>query len=528
MIKLTQQQRVIGVILLAWIVTSLACNLPMRTGNPANLRVEDLRQTLDAQYLAATQGTISTPTPGLPPDTSLFIGLQTATPPNPLQATLLPPDISTPGPYIVYPAQSGDTLVALAKRFGVRAEEIKSPQAIESQGLIPPGQLLEIPNVLSKTASPAALLPDSEVINSPSAADFNLHAFISLSSGYLSGYSESVDGEILTGVEIVERVASQASVNPMLLLALLEYQSGWVLGQPRHPDSLAYPLRMHVSGRRGLYQELATAATQLNLGYYGWRQGILTDLKFANGTVQRISPGLNAGSVALQHLFALLQAPEEWSNTLYGEDGIIATHQRMFGDPWLRAAQVEPVLPAGLVQPDFVLPFPAGERWSLTGGPHFSWNTSSPRGALDFAPVTGEPACTISRAWVTAPASGVVVRSNYNVLALDLDGDGLEQTGWVLVFLHLADKDRQPVGARLEMDDPLGHPSCEGGRATGTHVHIARKYNGEWLGADWPLPFVLSGWQAVAGPKNYGGELVKGEQVVSANPGGPRSSVIIR
>jgi len=129
---------------------------------------------------------------------------------------------------------------------------------------------------------------------------------------------------------------------------------------------------------------------------------------------------------------------------------------------------------------------------------------------------------------VTAPTSGVVVRSQYNVLALDLDGDGLEQTGWVLVFLHLADKDRQPVGVRLDLDAPLGHPSCEGGRATGTHVHIARKYNGEWLGADWPMPFVLSGWQAIAGPKNYAGDLVKSDQIVSANPSGPRSSVITR
>ena len=514
--------------ILAWLFLSLACNLPMRAGNPSSLRVADLRQTLDAQYMAATEGAPLSTTPGLPPHTSLFIGLHTATPPSLALATPQPDGRVTPQPYIIYSAQSGDTLVALAKRFGVTEEDIKSPQAIPPQGFIPPGQLLEILNAVGKTASTAALLPDSEVINSPSAADFNLHAFVSLAGGYLSGYSETVDGQTLTGVEIVERVASQASVNPMLLLTLLEYRSGWVLGQPRHPESLDHPLNLYVPDRRGLYQELATAATQLNLGYYGWRQGTLTDLKHPNGAVQRISPGLNAGSVALQHLFALLHSPDDWVTALYSDDGIIATHRRMFGDPWARATQVEPLLPAGLAQPSLELPFPPGERWSLTGGPHFSWNSSSPRGALDFAPVTGEPACAISRAWVTAPTSGVVVRSQYNVLALDLDGDGLEQTGWVLVFLHLADKDRQPVGVRLDLDAHLGHPSCEGGRATGTHVHIARKYNGEWLGADWPMPFVLSGWQAIAGPKNYAGDLVKSDQIVSANPSGPRSSVITR
>jgi hypothetical protein len=230
----------------------------------------------------------------------------------------------------------------------------------------------------------------------------------------------------------------------------------------------------------------------------------------------------------LQHYFALLNTPTQWESSLFGQDSIINTHTRMFGDPWLRAAQVEPLFPTGLAQPLLELPFQPGERWSFTGGPHYSWSSGSPRGALDFAPVTGEPACAVSRMWVTAPAAGVVVRSAFNVLALDLDGDGNEQTGWVLVFLHLADQDRQPAGARLEQEAPLGHPSCEGGHTTGTHVHLARKYNGEWLGADWPLPFVLGGWQASAGAKNYSGELVKDGQVVSANPGGPRTSIITR
>ncbi len=34
----------------------------------------------------------------------------------------------------------------------------------------------------------------------------------------------------------------------------------------------------------------------------------------------------------------------------------------------------------------------------------------------------------------------------------------------------------------------------QGGEVTGTHVHIARKYNGEWILADGPLAFNLEGW----------------------------------
>jgi LasA protease len=55
-----------------------------------------------------------------------------------------------------------------------------------------------------------------------------------LAAGYLSAYSEMVDEEVLSGAEIVRRVAYDTSVNPRLLLALLEYRAGWVRGCPCH------------------------------------------------------------------------------------------------------------------------------------------------------------------------------------------------------------------------------------------------------------------------------------------------------
>jgi murein DD-endopeptidase MepM/ murein hydrolase activator NlpD len=122
----------------------------------------------------------------------------------------------------------------------------------------------------------------------------------------------------------------------------------------------------------------------------------------------------------------------------------------------------------------------------------------------------------------------VVVRSENGVVALDLDGDGLEQTGWVLVYMHLAAQERVAVGRRVQADEPLGHPSCEGGRTTGTHVHLARKYNGEWLAADGPLPLVLSGWVARPGAGSYDGTLEKEGQIVTARPDGSHGSTIRR
>jgi murein DD-endopeptidase MepM/ murein hydrolase activator NlpD len=108
------------------------------------------------------------------------------------------------------------------------------------------------------------------------------------------------------------------------------------------------------------------------------------------------------------------------------------------------------------------------------------------------------------------------------MLVLDLDGDGDERTGWAVFYLHIAKDGRVPVGTEVSAGDPLGFPSCEGGRSTGTHIHVARKYNGEWMEADGPVPFVMSGWRPIRGIRPYHGWLVKDDLMVMAseNPDG--------
>jgi hypothetical protein len=59
-------------------------------------------------------------------------------------------------------------------------------------------------------------------------------------------------------------------------------------------------------------------------------------------------------------------------------------------------------------------------------------------------------------------------------------------------------------------------------------VHLARKFNGEWLEADGPVPMVLSGWQAVADERSYYGSLVRGEEVVTSDSSGRSGSTIMR
>jgi len=94
--------------------------------------------------------------------------------------------------------------------------------------------------------------------------------------------------------------------------------------------------------------------------------------------------------------------------------------------------------------------------------------------------------------------------------------------------MHLAEESLPQAGKAVRLDDRLGHPSCERGTNTGTHVHIARKYNGEWLPADGSVRFILSGWDVFADELNYKGGMQKGEQLVVANVNGPRTSIVVR
>jgi murein DD-endopeptidase MepM/ murein hydrolase activator NlpD len=135
---------------------------------------------------------------------------------------------------------------------------------------------------------------------------------------------------------------------------------------------------------------------------------------------------------------------------------------------------------------------------------------------LDFAPPSVASGCLPTAEWATAVADGVIARSDTGEVVLDLDGDGDERTGWVIFYLHVATDGRIAAGTQVKVGDPIGHPSCEGGTATGTHVHIARKYNGEWILADSILPFNLEGWVAHNGSEAYDGTLTRGNQAVTS------------
>lgn len=421
-----------------------------------------------------------------------------------------------PGELVDYLAQTGDTLPVLAIHFNTTVDEILSANSFipANATTLPPGMPMKIPiYYLPFWGSPYQIIPDSLFVNGPAQVGFDTASFVSKTYGWLNGYHEYASDADHSGAQIVDLVALNFSISPRVLLSLLEYQSG-ALSQPKL-DNAIYPLGYQDYAHKGLYLQLVWVANTLNNGYYGWRTGRLIDIDLLDGRLERPDPWQNAASVAIQYYFSQLLPPNAYT-TAISSQGFAQTYLELFGDSW---QNFQPHIPGSLVQPSFNLPF-TGQAWTYTGGPHTAWGDGDPMAAIDFAP-PGVKGCGTSTDQSTAVAPGVVARSEPAIVVLDLDyedikADGDERTGWVIFYLHVRTDGRASVGTRLNTGDPVGYPSCEGGRATGTHIHIARKYNGEWLPADSSTPFNLNGWIVHNGASPYLGTLTRFSQVVTA------------
>lgn len=412
---------------------------------------------------------------------------------------------------------AGDTLTRIAARYGVSVTALLTANDLSDPDLLYPGQIITLPLPPVDYTPAFLILPDSRLARSRGAESFDIHAFLQKRGGALRGMTVSVtsrrpDGSIspvtYTAAEIIGRISSEYSVDARILIAFLEHFASLASQAAADSQAELYPLLPPDENSRldraGLYAQLSWLADRLNQGYYGWKYRGQRILESPDGSRRNYAANLNAGTVAVQH--ALAQMPEDidWQ-AASGEEGLYRSYVELFGDPFLDA--FEPV-PADLEQPELTLPFPPGLAWRFTGGFHGGWGNGSAWAAVDFSP-PAEPGqaggCYVSAHPVTAVARGSIARLDEGVVVLDLDGDGQESSGWTILYLHVDRHDSLAVGQAVEAGNIIGYPSCSGGFTTATHLHIARRYNGEWLPADCNRcppdvtapAFVMSGWKVV-------------------------------
>jgi LasA protease len=413
-----------------------------------------------------------------------------------------------------YVVQPNDSLGKIARQNGISLQAMVNANQIANPNLLEVGQVLAVPPPIpGPPGSAYKVIPDSELVFSPASGLTDLDAFIDGQQGYLRQYTEEIDGLSMSGAQIIDRVSREYSVNPRLLLALIEYQSGWVTKSAPSEASRDYPVSDQETWRKGLYRQLAWAANNLNRGYTLWDVNAIGSWVLADGSIVPVDATINNGTAGVQYLFSLLFDRPTWDKAVQ-KTGLQATYSKLFGDPFEFA--IEPILPPDLQQPELQLPFESNQVWFFTGGPHGGWGDGSAWAALDFAPPDGGHGCSPSEAWITAAAPGIITLSANGMVVEDLDGDGLEQTGWNLLYLHVAEEGRVAEGTTVSAGDRIGHPSCEGGMSNGTHLHFARRYNGVWISADGKIPFNLEGWMSSGSGIEYDGYLTRQGVVVEA------------
>jgi len=413
---------------------------------------------------------------------------------------------------IQYIVKAGDTLGSIALQFDISVKALMDANSLTDPNLLDVGMTLDIPAPNPIGSGPSfKVIPDSELVYGPASVYFDIKSFIDSQNGYLKTYQQDVNGTVLSADQIITIVAQNYSVNPRLLLALLEYQSSWVTNP--EPFNTDYPIGLLDEFHYGLYRQLTWAADTLNRGYYLWRVNAISTVAFNDGTGAPMDPSINAGTAAIQYFFAQLDDRETWEKDS-SPTGLLLTYYVFFGNPFNYA--IEPLVPSTLTQPTMTLPFEKGQTWFFTGGPHGGWDEGSAWAALDFAPPGDNSGCLASPLWATAMANGPIVRASGGAVIQDLDNDGYEQTGWTILYMHVAADERVTAGDYLFAGDHVGHPSCEGGLANASHLHIARKYNGEWIAADGPLPFIIDGWISSGTGTEYDGYLKKGDETIEA------------
>ena len=430
-----------------------------------------------------------------------------------------------PGTLVDYVVQSGDNLDLLSLRFGTTPSEIlfSNPEIPQDVTTLPPGYPMKMPIYYVPFLGPSyQIIPDAAFVYGPDLSDFDLRVFLDSANGWFKNYGAFIQEKYRNSAGVIKYYAENYSLNPKLLLALVEYQTG-ALSNPQRDQTKESTFLGFENYHRSVELQISYAADLLNDGFYRYFKGESTSMILDDGTVENIDPWQNSATVALYYYFSQVYKGEAYKKAI-GPDGFAKTFQELFGDPWQRDLTV---LPGSLTQPQFILPFQDGTTWSYTGGPHTGWGSRKPWAAIDFAPPSLTQGCVETEQYALAVADGIVARVDIGTVMLDLDGDGDERTGWVVLYLHMAEEGRVKVGDRLKQGDKVGRPSCEGGSATGTHVHLARKYNGQWIPAAWSvLPFNLEGWTPVEGVAAYQGTLVRGNQVVRASTLSDSASMI--
>ena len=325
------------------------------------------------------------------------------------------------------------------------------------------------------------LISDSLFLYAPSVLDFDTQAFLETQPGPLANYVELIDGQPWTAADSIQYNAMRSGINPQLILTILDAQTHVLTGSSAGVPLQSGPSTMPPVGPT-FHNHIKQLTGQALLAYDSHRyDGSSSHIVFPDGETLAVSEALNAGTYAVQATLAGSMSRRQWESWVVGPGPLfVEQFGRWFGDPH---QDLDQTLGAATLAPSgYTLPFPIGETWYYTGGPHYygggtpgcTYGASCPRpwSSLDIAqpemiacPGGSYPA----QRWIVAAKSGDVIQSSQALIVID------HRDGWRTYYSHVSSADKRGTGP-IDRGARLGHPSCEvepGGFTTGVHVHFA-------------------------------------------------------
>lgn len=316
------------------------------------------------------------------------------------------------------------------------------------------------------------VLSDGQFVYGPNVEGFDLDAYLEQSAPHLLPYRDSLFFYSL-----------YPSINPKVLLTLIEVQSGLVLTPPQHPSAYETALGLSTSGP-DLQLEMLTK--RLTSAYY-WHlhnvtlTNISVEITSSEGVGWQLPPELNAATYALLDAFAPNMTSNELATFIDKEAprGFYQTYRHLFPDDPLddsNQIDVYTLPPPDLLQ----FPFPVGESWRFNGVHNWSGYQGSDMSSIDFIDGSPKWGDNTDNMWVVAAAAGTVTKRASCWASID-HGDG-----WETYYYHL--ENIQQSSGSVNRNQRLANVAnteaealCPGGDSTGPHVHFSLRRNGAYF-----------------------------------------------
>ncbi|MBE0366236.1 M23 family metallopeptidase [Pseudoalteromonas aurantia] len=275
--------------------------------------------------------------------------------------------------------------------------------------------------------------------------------------------------------------AGHASINPKLLLALMELQSS-VLSKPTKSNVLS-PFGT-LSDKVGFAAQIQDLALILNQRFYQFEQEVEKkpfQSRTNSATASLLSVLMSAQVVPYNSLHELVSIYNTLSNTSL----LLSQNQ---------TAKIQ-VDPSNIFYMNF--PWPSGYAW-YSGGAHSNTGSGYPYSSLDFN--NGSGGWGSNTPWVQAAHGGTVTRySSCNIRVT-------HSSGYATQYYHMSNL-RYQTGDVINSGAWLGRYAnrkdqalCQGGQSSGPHVHFSLLSNGRFTSLhNW----YISNYRIDVGNSNY-------------------------